>query len=206
MTKKTTLIFFLLTILALLTWFNLTYPQLAFINLSINRKQAEHIAENYLKARLINTAAYRKASAFNSMDEFNKYMQRTVGFDCLKQFVKNHYLYIFYLTIRFFKENQKEGEESLLSDGEDDERGDDNSLSAADENNHKAVQSYIEDNLKNLAVEDNEMAMDSLEVLQLEFSNPDIVSVSYSDGENKRKISFIYESKSSAQFFLICIS
>ncbi len=107
--RKTWIIFFLFSSLSLLSWFRFTYPQCAFINLSIDRNQALTIAKNYLilereedLSQFINTAVFVSAIAPD------QYLQRAISFEEELKFLKDHNFELFFWKVRFFRENEKE--------------------------------------------------------------------------------------------------
>ncbi len=106
--RRTWFIFFCFSLLSLAIWFWFRYPQLVFLNLSVNRENALKIAKDYLKARDVPITGYQTAIVFQIDSEANRYLQKTIKFDGLQKFIKDHDFDMFYWTVRFFKENQKE--------------------------------------------------------------------------------------------------
>ena len=106
--RRSWLIFLTLAAIGLAIWFRFSFPQLAFINLSINRVQALKISKDYLKERGASPQEFQTAIVFQMDSGANRYLQKTVKFDGLKKFVKEHDFDLFYWSIRFFKEKQKE--------------------------------------------------------------------------------------------------
>lgn len=102
-------IFFFLSIISLAIWLKFSYPQLAIANFSIDRENATHIAQNYLReAHNVNLQDFQRATIFKMDKRTNRYLQKTVGFKGLTKFIKENDFDLFYWLIRFFKENTKE--------------------------------------------------------------------------------------------------
>ncbi len=101
----------ILIFLALLSfgfWYNLEYPRFAFVELPLNKQQAQTAADSYLKSRGINTAKYTRAIVFNSNEEFNRYFQHAAGVKAEEAFIREHDFDLFRWIVRFFRESQKE--------------------------------------------------------------------------------------------------
>lgn len=109
------MIFFFLSLVGLWLWFSFSYPQLEFVNFSIDRKKAVEIAENYLSARGVKPQDFLEAAVFETDEETNRYLQRTLGFQGLIQFVRAYDVDLFYWVVRFLKENEKEGYKLFIS-------------------------------------------------------------------------------------------
>ncbi len=106
--KTSWVIFTLLAIIAATIWLRFSFPQLSFINLSVDRTEALTIAEEFLSSQQKNITDYTSAVVFRIDDHANQYLQKNVGMDGLRDFIKTHSFDLFYWHIRFFKENQKE--------------------------------------------------------------------------------------------------
>ncbi len=113
--RVTWTIFFFLSLFSLGLWFLLTYPQLEFVNFSVDRNKAVQIAENYLSERGVDPQGFLRAAVFETDEETNRYLQRTLGFKGLVQFVREHDFDLFYWVVRFYKENEKEGYKLYIS-------------------------------------------------------------------------------------------
>jgi len=115
--KRTTWILFLgLSVISLGAWWRYSYPQLAFTNFSIDRQKAVAIAKQYLEEEQNeDTSRYRTAAVFEIDENANRYLQKTIGYDGLIAFVKNHEFDMFFWVVRFFKEREKEGYNIFVS-------------------------------------------------------------------------------------------
>ena len=113
--RLTWLLFISISIISLSLWFRFSYPQLAFTNLSIDRNQALQMAKNYLKENNINPSEFKSTTIFEITNEANRYLQRTIGFDGLTKFVKEHHFDMFYWIIRFFKESENDSHLFIIS-------------------------------------------------------------------------------------------
>jgi len=101
--------FFFLSIISLTVWFNFSYPQLAISNFSIDRAKATSIAVNYLEnERNVDIKGFQEAAVFSLDRKTDRYLQKTVGFKGLTEFIKEHDFDLFFWKVRFFKENTKE--------------------------------------------------------------------------------------------------
>lgn len=107
-TKRSKFSFFLVSLISLVIWFKLSYPQLVFVTLSVDREQAVSIAEDYLKKLDVNTDEYSSAAVFNVKNSISQYLQKTIGFGGLKDFIKDHNISMFYWSVKFFQEGENE--------------------------------------------------------------------------------------------------
>ena len=83
--------FFFLSIISFSVWLKFSYPQLAFSNFSVDRNQAIEIAKEFLRKKGdVNTAKYKVAAVFGMDRLMNRYMQKTVGFSGLKEFIQKN--------------------------------------------------------------------------------------------------------------------
>lgn len=110
--RKTWLQFFAFSFLAVVVWFCFTYPQLTFINLSIDRPRAVEIARRFMiRDRGISPAdlaSYQHAAIFVGSSNSDRYLQKAVGFRRELEFLREHDYELFLWSVRFFKEDQKE--------------------------------------------------------------------------------------------------
>ena len=106
--SKTLILYFCLAICAALVWFKLYYPQLAFINLSVNRHQALKIASNYLATQGQNPENFKNAIVFGIDTQTDQYLQHTIGFDQFNQFIAKENFDLFFWIVRFFKDKEKD--------------------------------------------------------------------------------------------------
>jgi hypothetical protein len=114
-TFKTFIRFVILSLISISAWFLFTYPQLAFVNLKTNRAQALQIAKDYLQNRGVDHASYTTSIVFKIDTSTSRYLQKTIGFDNLIQFIRDYDVDLFYWVIRFFKEKTKEEYSVIVS-------------------------------------------------------------------------------------------
>lgn len=108
-TFKNWIALLLCALIGAFAWIKLTYPQFEHINLSVSRSDAIKITEDFLKkTKSVNPAGYRISVIFISDDSADRYLQRTLGFQKEKEFLKKHHFDMFLWIVRYFKENQKE--------------------------------------------------------------------------------------------------
>lgn len=89
-------------------WMVLLYPQLTFIDLSVNRQEALKVAQEYLTQNNLTHNTYQTAATLRVDEDANRYLQKTIGYQGLTKFINEQNFDLFYWTIRFFKENEKE--------------------------------------------------------------------------------------------------
>ena len=107
--RTTWITFFFLSAISLAAWFSFSYPQLAISDFSIDRAKATAIAMNYLdNKRNIDPEVFQRAAVFRMDWKTNRYIQKTIGFKGLEEFIDKHDFDLFYWLVRFFKENTKE--------------------------------------------------------------------------------------------------
>ncbi len=104
-----------LSVLSLTLWLWLSYPQLEFANFSVDRAKAAEIAREYLRARQEDPVRFRIATIFSADGEADRYLQYTLKFAGLTQFIREHDFDLFYWVVRFFRENEKEGYKVFIS-------------------------------------------------------------------------------------------
>lgn len=114
-TRQIWILLAVLSILGFVLWLQLSYPQLEFVNFSVDREKAAGIAREYLRARQEDPARFRAATVFSADGAADRYLQHTIGFNGLVQFVQKHDFDLFYWVVRFFRENEKEGYNVLVS-------------------------------------------------------------------------------------------
>jgi len=114
--KKHWLTFAFFAILSLICWHRFSYPQLAFTEFAITRDQALSIAKNYLEKECQeDTSDYMTAVVFEIDEGANRFLQRTLGFKGLVEFVQTYDFDMFYWIVRFFKEQEKEEYRVIIS-------------------------------------------------------------------------------------------
>lgn len=113
--RQTWVLFTGLAILGFILWLRLSCPQLEFVNFSIDRAKAAGIAREYLRARQEDPTRFRSAIVFSSDAEADRYLQHTVSFIGLIQFIQKYDFDLFYWAVRFYRENEKEGYKIFVS-------------------------------------------------------------------------------------------
>ena len=107
--KKTWLIFFVVAFLSVLVWTYFTYPQLHFVDLSVDRSRARKIARDYLRETLkVNPDRYTHAIVFVQDTGADRFLQKALEFSGEMEFLKKHDFELFFWKNRFFRENEKE--------------------------------------------------------------------------------------------------
>lgn len=80
--------------------------------MTFGRQQAIKIASDYLAKEIKLTpkeiSAYNHAVIFSTRDSADRYLQKAIGFKNELAFFKKFDFEIFFWSVRFFKENQKE--------------------------------------------------------------------------------------------------
>lgn len=105
---KEWILFILTALFCFGLWMQFGYPQFAFVNLSIDKKEAIAKAEAYFNQRGIDTKEYSKAVVFDVDDWADRYLQKTKGFKEEEDFIRRHNYELFSWGVRFFKQFQKE--------------------------------------------------------------------------------------------------
>ncbi len=109
MTKKQIYFFISATLLSIAIWYKFTYPQFAFIDLSVDKNTAFQVAEKYLSEELqVDTTQYRHATAFIGNINADRYLQKAMGFNKSLEFIEKHDFEYFFWRVRFYKENEIE--------------------------------------------------------------------------------------------------
>lgn len=90
-------------------WLRLTYPRFSHINLSISRDQAFKIASDFVSAKnQISISSFKSATIFVVDNTGDRYLQKAIGFEAGEAFRAKHDYDLFFWSVRFFKEGQKE--------------------------------------------------------------------------------------------------
>lgn len=100
--------FFLFSLASFTVWFEFSYPQLSFVNFSVDRKDALRIAQDYLHKRGEDESRFKSAIVFGFESEANRYLQKTIGYQKFLEFIKEQDFDLFFWIVRFYKENEKE--------------------------------------------------------------------------------------------------
>src|SRR5262245_8223528 len=101
--------FLLAACLSVAVWLKFTYPQLTFINISVDRRTALQIATKYLaQKRHVTLPQYHNEEVFADDGSTDQYLQKALGFEKEVAFLKEHDLELFSWKVLFFRENEKE--------------------------------------------------------------------------------------------------
>jgi hypothetical protein len=114
-TLKTWAFFILAALISFIVWYRFCYPQLAFVDHTLGREEALSVARQYLAKQGVDPSQFRTAAIFGNDDEADRYLQKTIGFNGLKQFIKAHDFDMFFWIVRFFQEHQKEEYKMTIS-------------------------------------------------------------------------------------------
>ncbi|MDD3374919.1 MAG: CPBP family intramembrane metalloprotease [Candidatus Omnitrophica bacterium] len=107
--KQTWIVLSLFAIISFLIWKQTSYKQISFLNLSIGKKQALQIAQEYIAQKQnVDFANFQHAVILKSRTSADRYLQKTIGFNKELEFIKKNDFNLFYWKVRFFKENEKE--------------------------------------------------------------------------------------------------
>ena len=108
--KPRTWFFFLgLAVVGAIIWFKLGYPLFNDIDLSVDRNKAQTIARDYLTSQHnVDIFKYQTAVIFIADRESDRYLQKTLGFEKEKGFLKKYDFELFMWMVRFFQEGKKE--------------------------------------------------------------------------------------------------
>ena len=82
------LIFVALALAGALLWGMLRLPELTYIDLSVNRKQALDIATRYVAANEPQLGTYRHAIVFQRDTQTSGYLKRSIGTKKMKEFLR----------------------------------------------------------------------------------------------------------------------
>ncbi|RJP29620.1 MAG: CPBP family intramembrane metalloprotease [Candidatus Omnitrophota bacterium] len=112
---KSFVVFLALAVVLFFAWYKFSYPRFVLVDLSVDKTQAVSIAESYLRSEGVNPEHYSTSVAFNYDRWADRYLQKTIGFNNRKDFIEKEGYDLFYWTVRFFKEFQKEEFDVKLS-------------------------------------------------------------------------------------------
>ncbi len=104
-----------LALLGLLAWYGLTYQQMNFASLNVDRDKALQIATQYISSVDDDAGSYRHAVVFKRASASNRYLQRTIGIDGLRNFVDEYNYDLFFWNVKFFKEGEKRSHSVAIS-------------------------------------------------------------------------------------------
>lgn len=106
--KKTWIKFVAVSIVAFCVWFKFSYPQLVFVSHKVGRESALQSAHQYLQDAGYDVSAFKQAIVFSLDIPANQYLQKTIGFEGLKEFTQKYDFDLFIWLVRFFKEQDNE--------------------------------------------------------------------------------------------------
>jgi len=111
--KNTALV--LLALLGIASWYIFSLPRYQGIDLSVSQSRAIDIARDFLSSRAVDNKGYKTAAVFSVDDDTDRFLQRTLGTRASQQLVKDLDYPLFFWTVRFFKERQKEEFRIIIS-------------------------------------------------------------------------------------------
>ncbi len=106
--RRTWGLFLILAAVSVWLWLRLTYPQMAFIDLSVDRGEAYRISESFLRKAGGRPEAWIHATVFSSDRSADRYLQRALGFRKALDFIRKHDFEFFFWTTRFFRPGKQE--------------------------------------------------------------------------------------------------
>lgn len=89
-------------------WLHFSFPRFQSIDLSVHQSEASSIARDFLKNKGVNPDEYQSAVIFAVDSQADRYLQKTLGIAESQALLKKLNFDLFYWTVRFFKEKQKE--------------------------------------------------------------------------------------------------
>jgi hypothetical protein len=90
-------------------WCKLSLPRFQSIDLSVNQTKAIGIAKDFLRTqRGVDPKPYMMAVSFNVDEDTDRYLQKTVGNAGEQHLIRKLHYDLFFWTVRFFHEKQKE--------------------------------------------------------------------------------------------------
>jgi len=101
-------LYFFIAVISLVVWFKISYPSLAFTDFSVDRQKALSIAKQHLKTREVDPSSFSNATVLISERHADQYLQKAIGFNKLKIFIKKHDFDMFFWIVRFFNEQEQE--------------------------------------------------------------------------------------------------
>lgn len=104
-----------LALIGAVIWGCLRLPELNYINLSVDRDQALKIATRYVATFEPRLDAYRHAIVFQRDTQTSGYLKKTIGTRQMKEFLREYDVDLFYWSVNFFREGQKEQYRVLVS-------------------------------------------------------------------------------------------
>jgi len=107
-TLKEWLAFSVIAALGLAVWLRFAYPEFLFVDLSVDKKQAQSLAEKYLAGKGVDSRGYFRSVVFHANDWADTYLQKTVGIENEEKFLRENGGELFFWRVRFFRQLQKE--------------------------------------------------------------------------------------------------
>ena len=98
----------ILTVTSFCLWHKFAYPHFTFINFSIDREEAVAIAQKNLATFEPEMDKYATAIVLRRERAADRYLQKTLGFDGLLEFIQKHDFDMFIWDVRFFQEEKEE--------------------------------------------------------------------------------------------------
>ena len=112
---KSWLFLSILSCISIFIWFKFTFPQLSFIDLSVDRTEAVTIAKEFLQQQNKDVHTHRIAAVFSTDEKTNQYLQKNIGITGLRTFIQDHDFDMFFWVVRFFKEQEKDEYRVIVS-------------------------------------------------------------------------------------------
>ena len=107
--------FILLALGGALLWAKFMYPQFRMLRLAIDRPQAVARADEYLRMRGVDSRGFLRACVFESDDQADRFLQKSIGPAAEEAFLARHRYELFSWNVRFFKPLQKEEYDVTIS-------------------------------------------------------------------------------------------
>jgi hypothetical protein len=89
-------------------WYKFGYPQFAFVDLAVDKKEAVAKAGAYLGSLGVDVKKYSQAAVFETDNWADRYLQKTLGLKAEEEFIRRQGYELFSWKVRFFKELKKE--------------------------------------------------------------------------------------------------
>jgi hypothetical protein len=99
---------FLLALAGGFLWWQFSYSRLLFPEVSVDRRQAQTISREFIARQGADPAGFRTAAVLLVDEPANRYLQKTLGFSGLENFIREYDYPIFFWLVRFFQPESKE--------------------------------------------------------------------------------------------------
>ncbi|MBP9854079.1 MAG: CPBP family intramembrane metalloprotease [Candidatus Omnitrophica bacterium] len=106
--KRLWIVYVFSALLSIFIWYVYSYPQMTFVHLKVDRIQALRTANDYVLSLEPDLHEFNHAITFNYSQSADRYLQKSVGFDGLKKFLEEYNYDLFFWSINYFKEGEKE--------------------------------------------------------------------------------------------------